>query len=364
MNSRKIRVGIVGANPHRGWAMHAHIPALMSSPDFEITAVSSTRMESASEVARKHNVPNAFDNHTDLVDAPDIDLVVVTVKVPHHHEIVIAALNAGKHVFCEWPLGNGLKEAEGMAALAKTQNLHGFVGLQARCAPVVNQVKRLVADGFVGDVLSSSVVASGRGWGASVLPASMYLLDEANGATMLTIPAGHFIDAFCFCLGEFKSFNATRAARRKSVPIEGESNKTVAMKTADQLVLGGTLESGAIASIHFRGGTNRSTNLLWEINGTDGDLLVTGDSGHIQMIDLTLTGARDQDKAMKPIEIEPKFSYVPPSTPPGNPFNVAQLYAQIAKCLKAEPNSAPTFDDAVRRHEMLQRVQQLAPIEA
>ncbi len=362
MNSNKIRVGIVGTNPHRGWATQAHIPALMASPDFEITAVSSTRIESAREVAHKFNVPNAFDKHVDLVNLPDVDLVTVTVKVPHHHEIVMAALNAGKHVYCEWPLGNGLKEAEEMTALAKKQNLHGFVGLQARCAPVVNQVKDLIAAGYVGEVLSSSVVASGRGWGASVLSASKYLLDEANGATMLTIPAGHFIDAFCYCLGEFKSFNALRATRRKSVPVEG-STEVAMMKTADQLVLGGTLESRAIASIHFRGGTNRSTNLLWEINGTDGDLRITGDSGHIQMIDLTLTGAKGADKEMKPIEIDAKFKWVPPSTPSGNPFNVAQLYAQIARCLKSETqHQAPTFEDAVVRHRLLDRVAQLTPL--
>ncbi len=357
IDSKRIRVGIVGANPQRGWAMQAHIPALMASPDFELVAVSSTKLESASEVARKFDVAHAFDNHTDLVKLPDVDLVSVTVKVPHHYEIVMAALDAGKHVYCEWPLGNGLKEAEDMAERASQHNLLGFVGLQARCSPVVNQVKALIADGFVGEVLSSSVVASGRGWGASVIPASVYLLDETNGATMLTIPAGHFIDAFCFCLGEFKSFSALQDTRRKSVPLEG-SSEMIPMKTADQLVLTGTLESGATASIHFRGGTNRSTNLLWEINGTEGDLLITGPSGHIQMIDLALTGARGADKEMKPISIDPKFFWVPPSTPSGNPYNVAQLYSQIAIELRSGNHvAAPTFDDAVRRHKLLDQIQ-------
>lgn len=61
--------------------------------------------------------------------------MVVSVKVPHHLELVMAALAAGKNVLSEWPLGNGTAEAEKMAAFASSRNLRGFVGLQARLAP-------------------------------------------------------------------------------------------------------------------------------------------------------------------------------------------------------------------------------------
>lgn len=352
----RVRVGIVGVNPERGWALSAHLPALRASSDFEISAVSSTRLESAREAADMFNVPKAFDNHFELVNQPDIDLVTVTVKVPHHHEIVMAALESGKHVYCEWPLGNGLREAEQMSALASKNKLHGFVGLQGRMAPVINQVRKLINEGYVGEVLSTSVVASGRGWGQSVMSASMYLLDEANGATMLTIPAGHFIDSLRYCLGAFESVSAIGSTRRKSVFVEGTS-ETCAMKTADQIVVSGTLRGGAVASIHFRGGTNRSTNLLWEINGTEGDLLVTGASGHVQMIDLALSGARGGEKQMQPIEVAPDFFWAPPDTPVGSPYNVAQLYGQIAKTFKEGTSTAPTFEDAVTLHSTLDTIQ-------
>src|SRR5438105_793346 len=117
---KKIRVGIIGANPDRGWAAQGHIPALKSlADDFEITALSTSRRESADAAAKLFGVPLAFDNHQDLVNSANVDVVAVTVKVPHHFELVSAALNAGKAVYCEWPLGNGLKEAEALAALAK-----------------------------------------------------------------------------------------------------------------------------------------------------------------------------------------------------------------------------------------------------
>src|ERR1700674_2745056 len=116
---KRIRVGIIGANPDRGWAAQAHIPALKSlADDFEITALSTTRRESADAAGQLFGVPVAFDNHEKLVSSPSVDVVAITVKVPYHLELATAALDAGKAVYCEWPLGNGLKEAETLAALA------------------------------------------------------------------------------------------------------------------------------------------------------------------------------------------------------------------------------------------------------
>src|SRR5206468_6318334 len=140
----RIRVGIIGANPDRGWAAQAHIPALKSlSGDFEITALSTTRRESADAASKLFGVPLAFDNHQELVNSPAVDVVAVTVKVPYHLELATAALDAGKAVYCEWPLGNGLKEAETLAALAKKKGALAVAGLQARSAPSVAYVRDL-----------------------------------------------------------------------------------------------------------------------------------------------------------------------------------------------------------------------------
>src|SRR5216684_8933570 len=117
---KRIRVGIIGANPDRGWAAQAHIPALRSlSDDFEITALSTSRRESADAAGKLFDVAAAYDNHQELVNSPAVDVVAVTVKVLYHLELATAALEAGKAVYCEWPLGNGLEEAETLAALAK-----------------------------------------------------------------------------------------------------------------------------------------------------------------------------------------------------------------------------------------------------
>src|SRR5207244_11032893 len=95
--SNKIRVGIIGANPDRGWAMQAHIPALKSlSDDFEITALSTSRSVSAAAAGRLFGVPLAFDNDHDLVKSAAVDVVAITVKVPYDCAVASDAVSSGK----------------------------------------------------------------------------------------------------------------------------------------------------------------------------------------------------------------------------------------------------------------------------
>ncbi len=235
--TKRIRVGIIGANPDRGWAAQAHIPALKSlSDDFEITALSTSRRESADAASKLFGVPVAFDNHKDLVNRADVDVVAITVKVPYHLELATAALDAAKAVYCEWPLGNGLKEVETLAALAKKKGVLAVAGLQARSAPSVAYVRDLIKQGYVGEVLSTSLIGSGMGWGPTVEPFNAYLNDKKNGATMLSIALGHAADALCHCLGEVRELSATMTVRRKSFTIAwtGESKP---MNADDQVLV-------------------------------------------------------------------------------------------------------------------------------
>src|SRR6267378_3151876 len=100
---RKLGVGIIGVSPTRGWATAAHIPALRALPNYEIRALSAHSAESARAAGEAFGVRKVFCDHEQLVTQRDIDVVAVTVKVPHHRELVSAALAAGKAVYCEWP---------------------------------------------------------------------------------------------------------------------------------------------------------------------------------------------------------------------------------------------------------------------
>src|SRR5881396_366296 len=158
MPESTLGVGIIGVSPVRGWAATAHIPALRALPNYEIRALSAHSAESARAAGEVFGVSAVFSDHKQLVTQPDIDVVAVTVKVPHHRELVSAALAAGRAVYCEWPLGRDLDDARAMAALAAEQGVRTVVGLQARQAPVIEFVQELLSDGYVGEVLSTTMV--------------------------------------------------------------------------------------------------------------------------------------------------------------------------------------------------------------
>src|SRR5437667_3616379 len=243
-------VGIVGVSPVRGWAATAHIPALRALPDYEIRALSAHSAESARAAGEAFGVSAVFSDHEQLVTRPDIDVVAVTVKVPRHRQLVCAALAAGKAVYCEWPLGRDVDDARAMAALAAGQGVRTAVGLQARQAPAIEFIQELLRDGYVGEVLSTTMVGLSVPGGVVGQP-NAYMLDKANGANVLTIAAGHSLDILNHVLGEFAELSAVSAIRRPLITIEDTGEQIV--KTApDHIAVIGTLTSGAAASVHVR----------------------------------------------------------------------------------------------------------------
>src|SRR5437016_8164527 len=216
-------VGIIGVSPVRGWAATAHIPALRALPNFEIRALSAHSAESARAVGEAFGVDAVFSDHEQLVTRPDIDVVAVTVRVPRHRQLVSAALAAGKAVYCEWPLGRDLDDARAMAALAAGQGVRTAVGLQARQAPAIEFVQELLRDGYAGEVLSTTMVGLSVPGDVVVQP-NAYMLDQANGANLLTIAAGHSLDVLSHVLGEFADLSAVAELRRPLITI-GETGE-------------------------------------------------------------------------------------------------------------------------------------------
>ena len=318
-----IRVGMVGVTANRGFSSIAHMPALQSLPDFEVVAVCTTRQERAEAAAKHYGVPRAFSDPVQLAQHPDVDLVTVCVKVPDHLTPVMAAIDAGKHVYSEWPLGRNTAEGRQMHAAAQQQGIQHAVGLQGRVSPSINYVRDLIADGYLGKPLSATLLVNASNWGASIDRA--YQAEFSNGANLMTITGGHNLDALCYCLGEFRELSAFAVSQRGQIPLEG-TGELITKDVPDQLVVSGIVGDGAVIGAQVRGGMSRGQAFLCEIHGTEGDVVLaatTRDSTQRQ--ELTVRGARGTTKDLADMPVPAKYRWVPEGVPQGSPYNVAQL---------------------------------------
>jgi predicted dehydrogenase len=350
----KIRVGMVGITPDRGFSSIAHMPALQALPNFEVVAVCTTRQESADIAARHYGVPLAFADPVKLAQHPDVDLVTVCVKVPDHYDPVMAAIDAGKHVYCEWPLGRDTQEAVRLRGAAESKGVRHAVGLQGRVSPSINYVKDLIAEGYIGQPLSGTLFVNAGNWGATLDRA--YQASFANGANLMTITGGHNLDALCYCLGEFRELSAFAVSQRDRIPLAG-TGEMIPKDVPDQLVVSGIVASGAVVSAQVRGGMTRGHEFLFEIHGSEGDLVLSATTrASTQRQELTVQGVRGKDGDLSVMPVPARYRWVPDGMPQGSPYNVAQLYMQLGRAIQAGDPAHPGFDAAVVRHRMLDMV--------
>ncbi|KAI1360483.1 oxidoreductase [Xylaria arbuscula] len=369
-----IRIGIVGLRPvpegglkgaiNPGyWAANAHLPALKALPeDYEIVAVCNSSVESASKAIEQYSLRDstkAYGNVEDLANDPLVDLVAVSVNVKMHFDLLKPALAKKKDVFVEWPLAAGLAQAEELARLASAAGVRTSVGVQARADPLVAKVKDIVDSGKIGRVINSSAWMSSSMYPADrwVAGAEFYL-DHKSGGNIYTIYFGHFLDSFVHVLGDFAKLQAILKTDVSSVKIfdsEGVLVNPAYPKTgADQILVQGTLESGALASLSVKQSKNDIDGVAfrWVISGSEGEVEIIAPEFNWQ------AGAPKRtlrlkigDEAVQNVDflagdqIESKVPFIA--------ANVARQYSAFAK---GDLNTVATFESAVKTHRLLNRI--------
>jgi predicted dehydrogenase len=125
----------------------------------------------------------------------------------------------------------------------------------------------------------------------------------------------------------------------------------------DQLVVNGIVGDGAVVSFQIRGGMNRGTAFLFEIHGEEGDIRLAATSrASMQRQELNVKGARGDAKELANLAIPEEYRWVPEGIAPDSRFNVAQLYARLAKSIRNRKPVSPGFDAAVARHRLLDAI--------
>jgi len=364
MNNKKLRVGIIGGSVNNGWARTTHIPAVQQLPELELSAVSTSSMESAEKSAREFKADHAFTDASKLSKHPEVDMVVVSINVRDHYDAVKEVVSAGKPVYCEWPLGSNTAQAMEMQQWTESNNVRNTVGLQARQAPEINYVKDLLADGFIGKVLSVNMKIYTDMMGGVGYKVGAYLFDKKIGGTLLTILGGHGLDALTYMLGDFKEFSSTMERHYKQAKII-DTDEIIEKTADDQIMITGKLASGATANVHIQGGVKHQSGAYLEIYGDEGTIILSASNtnGHIQMGPYNLLGARQNEgepkqSTLQKLTVPDQYFWVPDkiNNEDSRALNVAQAHRKFAKDIQEGTSQMPTFADAVKLHQLLDAI--------
>jgi predicted dehydrogenase len=353
--AEKVRLGLIGASVSGTWSARSHLPALQASSDVELTAVCTTRAESAEAARRAWGARLAFDDWRKLAASPEIDAVAVVVRVPSHYEPAKAALQAGKPVYCEWPLGRTTAEAAELAALAKAKGLATAVGLQARVDPALMYLRELVAEGYVGEMMAVHVCLLREGV-LSRPSHRTWQRDGELGANTLTIANGHTVDAMRFVAGDFSRLTAVVATQVKQW-LDTGTGAMLDVTAPDNILLSGRLRNGAVVSSHIGAIPYGGSGYRMEIYGSGGTLVASG-ADSPQLSKMSLHGAKGGHK-LEALPVPERFTLASPGTPAGEAGNVGQMYALFARAIRGGAESRlPDFATAVDLHRLIDAIKQ------
>jgi predicted dehydrogenase len=206
--AKNLRVGIIGVSADGGWARESHVPAIRATDGLELAAVATRTRETAAAAGAAFGVSRAYGDARDLIADPDVDIVTVAAPVPAHRDLIVAALEAGKHVTTEWPVGTSTTQTEQIAAVGDQSGLRTAVGLQSRMNPAAVRALALIGSGTIGRVLSVTVYSSTAAFGRRIADSALSLEKPETGMNLTTIQTAHTADLAIMLAGRLTSLAA------------------------------------------------------------------------------------------------------------------------------------------------------------
>ncbi|MFC0329901.1 Gfo/Idh/MocA family protein [Paenibacillus sepulcri] len=195
----QIKAAIIGAG---GIATVAHAPAWTANREAVITAVCDINREKAERFAEKYGIAEIYTDYRELLEKADIDVVDICTPNLYHSEIAVAALNAGKHVFCEKPDAISPQEAQKMADAAARSGRTLMTMRNNRFSAATQFMKKYIEEGNMGEIYTGRCgwlrrrgIPGKGGW---------FTTKELSGGGSLIDLGVHFIDVAVWLMGNPK----------------------------------------------------------------------------------------------------------------------------------------------------------------
>jgi predicted dehydrogenase len=353
MSEKVLRVGVVGADWYgRGFGARAHIPGVLAASNMELTAVCTTREESAKLAAEKYGAKRYYVGVENLVADEDIDLVTIAVRVRSHYSLVWIVLKAGKMVYCEWPLGLNAAEAETLAREAERAGVITGVGTQGRHSPGILHLKQLIGDGFIGrplffhmtHLLPRFAVRSDHWWSA--------MEEEHSGA--LGVATAHATDTLQSILGPIVAVSGyAETLRPHDAYVDtGDPFVWTAMDTVSYQA---RLESGVTGTAHVSNATTERMGFRLDIFGDEGQLTATAPY-YVSYSAITLRGMRSGDEKVRELAIPAKNYQAGELSEESPGYNVGMALVTLRRAWLDSGSFHANIQDGYRLHRLLDAI--------
>ncbi|KAK6969234.1 hypothetical protein R3P38DRAFT_3147057 [Favolaschia claudopus] len=379
-----IRIGLIGlsASAKTAWASAAHLPYLLSPRGlqrFRIVALCNSSKESAEAAIANFKLPpetRAYGSPAELAADPNVDLVVCSTRVDVHYETIRPALEAGKMVYCEWPLAQDLQHVRDLVEISRSKQLRTMIGVQGRVAPAVLKVKELIESGRIGDVVSVEVRAAGGLNDRQIIPATLeYFTKKEVGGNIITIGLGHLWDQIQFVHGDatilHSRFQLQFPTNKILDPSTNTIVKSVTSTVPDLAIVTASLPASsstqkdhdATLLVRFNRGQPQPAfsfagepSLVWSIVGLKGEIRLTSTAG----TGLHASGYAPGGVSLEVLDFENEngeVNRIDPDALWAKPWqeelpllsrSVGALYEAFA-----DGKGYPTFEDALKRHEQI-----------
>ena len=296
-----------------------------------------------------------------LLQRDDIDLVDVATPGNTHHEIAIAALEAGKHVLCEKPLANTLEESREMLDAARRAGTVNMVCFNYRRVPAVQLAKKLLEGGRLGEI---------RHWRAVYL--QDFILDpefpliwrfqkDVAGSGALGDLGAHLIDLAHFLVGPITGVVGAAGTFIKERPLEGDGNERGPVTVDDAAAFLARFENGAMGTFEVtRLAPGRKNRNSFEINGSGGSLVF--DLERMNELQVYFEQDPPEVRGFRTVMVtEPDHPYAGAWWPPGHIIGYEHTFVHTVKDLLdgivAGKSPPPTFEDGYRCQAVLDAVE-------
>ena len=230
-NTEPLGLGLIGCGAFGEFCLEAY-----STLDcVKIAAVADVRTEAAEAFGQKFSVP-AYASPAELIADESVQIVHIATPPSSHHELVLAAARAGKHILCEKPLAMNLAEADEMLAAVSDSGTISPVNFVLRYNQVTRTVKQIIDSGVLGSVLSGRLT---NGASDSKLDQDHWFWDKKISGGIFVEHGVHFFDFYNSLLGD-------------GVVIDAHTDVRAGTTQEDRVMCTVKHDSGAIVN-HYHG---------------------------------------------------------------------------------------------------------------